>query len=961
MINIVRFVGTLSEEQAEKLKNALGRRESNNNYYAENQFGFIGKYQFGALLLIDLGYVHSQFRSNRDLNSRQAWTGKNGVYSKDDWKRNAIAQEFAMDEALRLYWRRLVNLNIIESGTEPAVTAGYLAITHLLGIGTSNRPGARQFRQGIIGSDANGTTAVNYYNLGHNSITGANTQYDASTDRNNIYGPNRGLGASEAEYATVPASFPAHQSSYSCEADTNRLIRSSNTEKTIVSEKEANRARSIPIALSIEKWDEPQSTYNPRYPYNYVFQTRGGVIQEFDSTPGSIRYHLYHPSGSFQEIDNNGTIVNRIRGDNYEIIDRNGYVYIRGGHNITIDGTAKIIVNGDCALQVVGNIDAVVRNDVNMNVSGSMLFNVKEDFIVKADKIHLESKDYTNITDEHKEQSKNTHVNNIGKYNIKSNIIDAQSPSIIMSGSNIGLISSKIELNSSDLYVLGEGEIYAHSSKIAYDAEEGHPHFNVQINDTSGTISSSLSLPNYFKLGLVEPNERLLANNPELPELVVHTQQDIIATENEEEGHYGIRSSVPLWPEYNDPTPYTNAIAITATNFVTDIQSVNSQEFIGTRNINENIILSKYYTLGKLSTQAAVTRYKVEPQNGLSEGEIVENLKYLAINVLDKIADKYGADNIIVTSAFRKENNSNVRKQHPRGQAVDIQFRDIPKTKYHERAIEIASLVPFDQMILEFQTGGTGNPWIHISFSKQGNRYQQMTFLNHRKVSDGFVDYYTPIYERERTKTIINNMAGQPSTTLDSIPKSANVIKATTISIPSSNIISSNSSVIVAQNYMERYRNVAKQNIMLATGSSFSQNVFSKIERLTANFENNFSNNIKQINQGIEQLTVDRFIEVIDKGTSNAITQMMTTISQIKKETEIKIREQMDKLIPIVGEIQQITDKAQEEINVVISSINSNISNIEKTVFNELNSIAEQIENTKDNISERIRTQLGNN
>ena len=35
--------------------NAIGKRESSNNYAAKNQFGYLGRFQFGKLRLCDLG------------------------------------------------------------------------------------------------------------------------------------------------------------------------------------------------------------------------------------------------------------------------------------------------------------------------------------------------------------------------------------------------------------------------------------------------------------------------------------------------------------------------------------------------------------------------------------------------------------------------------------------------------------------------------------------------------------------------------------------------------------------------------------------------------------------------------------------------------------------------------------------------------------------------------------------
>lgn len=159
-------LGSLTQADITQLKAAIGRRESNNNYRAENQFGFIGKYQFGALLLIDLGFVNSTFRTNSSLNADAAWRGKYGVTSKQGWLTNGLAQEQAMDEALRYYFQQLTRRSLIEPSTDPRVTAGYMAVVHLLGLG-----GATRFRQGQNGTDANGTSARSYYNLGYNSIT----------------------------------------------------------------------------------------------------------------------------------------------------------------------------------------------------------------------------------------------------------------------------------------------------------------------------------------------------------------------------------------------------------------------------------------------------------------------------------------------------------------------------------------------------------------------------------------------------------------------------------------------------------------------------------------------------------------------------------------------------------------------------------------------------------------------
>jgi hypothetical protein len=53
----------------EEFKNALGQRESNNNYYVKNRFGYMGRYQFGMARLKELGYTGTSaaFLNSPDL------------------------------------------------------------------------------------------------------------------------------------------------------------------------------------------------------------------------------------------------------------------------------------------------------------------------------------------------------------------------------------------------------------------------------------------------------------------------------------------------------------------------------------------------------------------------------------------------------------------------------------------------------------------------------------------------------------------------------------------------------------------------------------------------------------------------------------------------------------------------------------------------------------------------------
>ncbi|MGI8502556.1 MAG: LysM peptidoglycan-binding domain-containing protein [Hassallia sp.] len=96
---------------------ALGAFESGlpsgnpNQYKVENSLGFIGKYQFGEALLIDLGYYKADVfygQPGVDKNYwRGTWTGKKGIDSKAKFQNSPDVQEFAIREAFALNWKRI--------------------------------------------------------------------------------------------------------------------------------------------------------------------------------------------------------------------------------------------------------------------------------------------------------------------------------------------------------------------------------------------------------------------------------------------------------------------------------------------------------------------------------------------------------------------------------------------------------------------------------------------------------------------------------------------------------------------------------------------------------------------------------------------------------------------------------------------------------------------------------------
>lgn len=152
------------------------------------------------------------------------------------------------------------------------------------------------------------------------------------------------------------------------QASTNKLAKGV-IQDTIVTKKEQMRRIGVPLAMNRGTWDQPHVAYGAKYPFNNVTETESGHVVEYDDTPQHERIHLYHRKGTFEEIDQNGTKVTRIVGDNYTIVDRNGFVSIDGEANVTVSGTANIYVRNDANIQVEGSTELKVGGSLNVGVA----------------------------------------------------------------------------------------------------------------------------------------------------------------------------------------------------------------------------------------------------------------------------------------------------------------------------------------------------------------------------------------------------------------------------------------------------------------------------------------------------------------------------------------------------------------------------------------------------------------
>ena len=460
---------------------------------------------------------------------------------------------------------------------------------------------------------------------------------------------------------------------YFNEPDTNRLARHEEINKTIVYAKEAAVAAGVQSADG-STWDQSPIPYNAQYPFNHVLQTESGHVLEFDDTPHSERIHMYHKAGTYMEIDANGTRVNRIVGDNYEIYERNGFVHINGSLNVTIDGVNNLYVKNALNVNVDGATTINIYNNADINVSGSANLAVGGEFSLLASAINMEA-DIINLKSS-------------GAINI-----DAGGDASVKAGGNAKLDGSQVHL--------GMGANSADASGLsAPDAVK------------------SPDMPEFNKLTVITRSSSAAGQyeTPSEGDSTVYQQKQIDS---------GAMKAEDIGKSEKQEEAATPPPAVTTPGANCDIINSMTQ-------FDPGFKLSKNYTLGHATKNGS---RPVIAQQGLSTQQIVCNLKGLAESCLEPIRDLY--PNMILTSVFRRPGdvaNSSKTSDHYLGCAADIVLPGKSRKEHYEAIQKIQQLVPYDQLLLEYQ--GANTVWIHVSFKYTGSKKQVFTMADHKRISD---------------------------------------------------------------------------------------------------------------------------------------------------------------------------------------------------------------------------------
>ena len=496
--------------------------------------------------------------------------------------------------------------------------------------------------------------------------------------------------------------------SYIGESDVNRLARGI-IDGTIVKLKDANRKIGIPTAAGTS-WDQPLAPYGAKYPFNKVLETESGHVQEFDDSPGQERVHTYHRSGTFTEVDPNGTQVNYIVGDNFVLMEQNGCIHVAGECNITVDGNTNIFARSDANIKVEQNAKVQVGNTLEIGSANDTTLAVGGDFLVKV----------------------------AGKFNVDAAGINVKSQANL-SMQSVGDMSMK----GANLNVESQGDAnYLSGGDTRMDYREGQ--FGNGASGAGDVEDVGLTPPpagnpvnsviKYAEPPPREFEERTVIETPDDWETPEGRAQS-----NKEYTQQGA-DKVTLPPADEQSGILTGGSGKPVVVDKGNIQ--NTKDFSNDYKLSKNVVLGMMIS-GGVGGKHRLTPQMLKPNAGAEERlytvqEIVGNMAETANNVLEPIIDimpggRSGYNSQwVISSGYRLKGvvaNESPTSDHCKGHCVDIVLKIPDKyNKTFEIIQQIEKLIVYDQLILEYRY--PDSVWMHISYRKDNNRKMAFTMVN---------------------------------------------------------------------------------------------------------------------------------------------------------------------------------------------------------------------------------------
>lgn len=597
-----------------------------------------------------------------------------------------------------------------------------------------------------------------------------------SKQAGNAESPNSYNGALAGATPPVPktygfvdphSKYPLKRSVH--EQETSRLARGV-VRDTIVMLKQSQRTVNVPIAMDGGDFSQPTIPYGAKYPYNHVRETESGHFQEFDDTPGYERVHTYHRSGTFTEVDANGTEVRKIVGDGYEIWDRNGFISIAGTCNLTVGGNVNIYCRSDANIEVAGSAEMKVRGNFDIGVARDMNIAVEGNFSMWANgSMNIQSKKKAHIRSD-----ANMYIATSSQMHVQSTLdmfVETLKNAHVKTTESFYLLTLKEfhATSTEEMFILSKKSarlkttenVYINSGKITHVLAgkdinmDAGPNIYLNSKKAKGAKDPLLALPAVKALyhGMVPP----ALGTPIYPVVEALAPPPLLGEEKymyelPEEGQTRASTSYnqERTAQEGKSNTYASERASGSGGSGSPKPSPVQQLILGSQDFTADYKLSKHFTLGMLFDGGYNVRHKLIPQNGLTVQQIVSNLSALCENILEPylgvLPDGINGYNRKwrITSGYRMGTNTS---DHSKGRACDIALvGGAERKKLHFDLIQrLDKLVPYDQLILEYE--GATSTWIHTGFRGTGsttfgggtNRKMAFTMNNHVTYGQGFI------------------------------------------------------------------------------------------------------------------------------------------------------------------------------------------------------------------------------
>jgi len=586
------------------------------------------------------------------------------------------------------------------------------------------------------------------------------------------------LAVTKQGFTDPTANYPTKE--YAKGPETNKLARGE-IQGTIIQKKNDERMIGAPLPNG-STWEQPISPYKGEYPYNKVTETEAGHIIEVDDTPGAERIHVFHKSGTFVEIDNTGSLVQRIKGSSYTIVDRNGKIFIQGTADVSVKGAINVYVAQDATVEVKGNASIAVYQDINARAGGNVNISAQDSLNLISANVYIEALENFNIKsnallsmhvskDLHVRSNANAYVqattyyqNTTNSYNqtIENSYEKHGKSRFIQSAENIHVKSTgTYNTQSGGVMNFKSGSTYNMQSAAAMNLKAGG-NINedgalIYLNSgTAGTAGDTTDSKDSKPARIADRSLAGMLNT----KVLAGSADDVLAP-NETEvkdpvaANLGDSYSVLLDEEIQTSKEYNahkDKIVLSGITTNSDFsrapvvarsESVSSQQTNTVSASNDlksynvlpgNFNLSPNFTVEMLSDKTSYTKSIIKTTNNIKYGTVIFNLSSLALNILEPILLVY--PDLQIVSAYRTPNLAPASSLHTQGKAVDIQFQGLSYEEYFDRSIQLARVLNYDQFILHYCSYAK-SPWIHISYQGSNNRRQISTFWNNKKHSSG--------------------------------------------------------------------------------------------------------------------------------------------------------------------------------------------------------------------------------